>query len=439
MPGRGRQARRRRCSRATVPIGLAPGSEARRRSRREAAWSREARRRNSGTPRRSVRRMRPSPPKAAWFPRAEGPGMPAARRACGASGPRRTSHAMRSERSATSTASAKRYLSSACERGRANGISTSRRTSSSVRRARTTASARPVGERRQPGTLAPGARSRRSQERRRWRNGTASTPPTRTRPSQGRRPAAKPDSAARTSAAGSPKSAGSDPSRKRAPRRERRVFRSATEGDYGRSGGRGRGEREAWLCSSQRFMPPAGRRSLRLAWAGEILLFWRGGSALAQDIAPDCHPGSGGSQVVASPPFGGGLSSADPFADLLQPVARLGPPPGYSMGPDLRGAPLAAARGSPGGGGVDVYDVEDPRDPQLVATIRIPFPVWDVSLFEQGETTYVALGNEAVAVPQVGAQIWALTEAGPVYASHPSHLGVPENVHHVFVESRGDK
>ncbi|HKB15002.1 MAG TPA: hypothetical protein VKF62_03005, partial [Planctomycetota bacterium] len=186
-------------------------------------------------------------------------------------------------------------------------------------------------------------------------------------------------------------------------------------------------------------MPPAGRRSLRLAWAGEILLFWRGGSALAQDIAPDCHLGSGGSQVVASPPFGGGLSSADPFADLLQPVARLVPPTGYYMDLDLRGDLLAAARVSPGGGGVDVYDVEDPRDPQLVATIRIPFPVWDVSLFEQGETTYVALGNEAVAVPQVGAQIWALTEAGPVYASHPSHLGVPENVHHVFVESRGDK
>src|SRR5262245_5338133 len=200
------------------------------------------------------------------------------------------------------------------------------------------------------------------------------------------------------------------------------VAGSTTRGHCGRAGARGRGEREARLCSVERLMSPAGRRSLRLAWAGGILLFGRGGSAPAQDIAPDCQRGGGGTPVVASPPPGAALCSADPYQDPLQPVARLVPPSGHYMDLDLHGDLLAAARVSPGGGGVDVFNVEDPRQPALVASIQIPYPVWDVSMFEQGGTTYLALGNETVFVPQVGAQIWALTEGGPVYASHPSHL-----------------
>ncbi|MCI0588523.1 MAG: hypothetical protein L0323_16960 [Planctomycetes bacterium] len=186
-------------------------------------------------------------------------------------------------------------------------------------------------------------------------------------------------------------------------------------------------------------MPPARRRSVLVATAaGTILLLWRG-PVRAQDFAPECHSGSGGTPIVATPSWGAGLAPADPYGELLQPVTRLVPATGYYMDLDLHGDVLAAARVSPGGGGVDFFDVGDPRKAVLLAAIQIQFPVWDVSMFEQGGILYVALGNETVFFPQVGAHIWALTPAGPVYASNPSHLGVPENVHHVFVESRGGK
>ncbi|HET6204611.1 MAG TPA: hypothetical protein VFI25_17600 [Planctomycetota bacterium] len=192
-------------------------------------------------------------------------------------------------------------------------------------------------------------------------------------------------------------------------------------------------------------MPP---RDLRVPLAAAWFLLSGAAFASPQEASPIGFPGcdafafgldSGPQPIVVAPPSGPGPALADPYSDLLEPVAQLAAPAGNYMDLSLRRNLLAAARVFPGGGGVEFFDMSDPAQPVRIAEIRIPYPVWDVSLFEQGGTTFVALGNEGVPTPVVGAQIWALTDAGPTYVSHPSHLGRPENVHHVFVETRGAK